>query len=102
MDRKYNVYDTIAMIRPSPSMYLGCYSLIRLRAFLDGCFFMVVTFGIDCEVPPDFRGFDDWVAQKFGWRESTAGWCGIILQECDGDDSAALDCFFELLDEYRR
>jgi hypothetical protein len=50
---------------------------------------------------PDFGGFHDWVAARFGWRESTAGWCNIIRQECGGDDRKALESIFELIDEYR-
>jgi hypothetical protein len=49
----------------------------------------------------DFHRFHDSVAAKFGWRESTAGWC-TILQESGGDDRRALEFFFELIDEYRK
>ena len=42
------------------------------------------------------------VAKRFGWYESTAGWCHIIVQECGGDECKALDRFFELVEEYRQ
>ena len=99
MERQYAIYDIIARIRPRPAMFLGDCSLVRMRAFIDGCTFMAQELGV--EQHPDFRGFHDWVARKFGWGESTAGWCNIILQECGGDDRKAMETFFELVDEYR-
>ena len=98
----FNVYDTIALIRTRPGMYLGDHSLVRLRAFLDGCFYMAERFDLGRGDGPDFGGLHDWVAKKYGWFESTAGWCDIILQECSGDESKALDQFFNLVEEYRR
>src|SRR5437764_1496231 len=98
----FNVYETIALIRQRPALYLGECSLVRLRAFLDGCLFVVQEFGIEDDTQPAFGGFHDWVARRFGWRESTAGWCNIILQQCGGDDRKALDLFFDLVEEYRR
>ena len=99
---RFDVYQTLSLIRTRPAMYLGTHSLVRLRAFLDGCFFLAGQQGIECGAQPDFGGLHDWVAKRFGWYESTAGWCSIILQECGGDDSKALDCFFELVEEYRQ
>ena len=32
--RRYNVYETITLIRSRPAMYLGECSIIRLQAFL--------------------------------------------------------------------
>ena len=99
---RFDVYETIALIRARPAMYIGSHSLIRLRAFLDGCFFLAQQHGIECGERPDFGGLHDWVAKRNGWYESTAGWCNIILQQCGGDDANALDRFFELVEEYRK
>jgi hypothetical protein len=98
---RFDVYQTISLIRARPAMYLGMHSLVRLRAFLDGCFFLACQHGIECGTRPDFGGLHDWIAKRFGWYESTAGWCNIILHECGGDDSKALDSFFEVVEEYR-
>jgi len=98
----FDVYQTITLIRSRPTMYIGSHSLIRLRAFLDGCFYMAHEYGIECCERPSFGGLHDWVAKRFGWYESTAGWCNIIVKECGGDEGKALDQFFELIDEYRR
>jgi hypothetical protein len=81
-------------------MYVGSHSLVRVHSFLYGCLFMTREYGIECCERPSFGAFHDWVAKRFGWYESTAGWCNIIVQECGGDESKALDRFFELVDEY--
>ena len=99
---RFDVYETIARMRPRPAMWIGHHSLVRLRAFLDGCFYMAHEHGIECREQPDFGGLHDWVAKRFGWYESTAGWCNIIVQECGGDEGEALDRFFDLVEEYRR
>jgi len=102
MKNHYTIYEILARIRLRPAMYLGKCSLIRLRAFVEGCTFMAQEFGVESRDHPDFGAFHDWVAQRFGWRESTAGWCNIILEECGDDDQKALESFFELVDDYRR
>lgn len=53
------------------------------------------------ETNPPFSRFNAWVAAKFDWYEPTAGWCRIILKESGGDDAAALDRFFNLVDEFQ-
>jgi hypothetical protein len=100
--KRFDVYATLARVRPRPAMYIGSHSLTRLRAFLDGCFYMAHEYAIECCEQPDFGGLHDWVAKRFGWYESTAGWCNIIVQECGGDEGKALDRFFELVEEYRQ
>ena len=102
MTKRYDVYQTIDRIRPRPTMYLGEYSLSRMEMFLGGCFYMADEYGIECCERPNFGGLHDWVALHYGWDESTAGWCNIIVQECGGDQGKALDRFFDLIEEYRR
>ena len=102
MAQQYSIYDLLTKIRVRPAMYLGEWSLIRLRAFIDGYTFLAYELGIEPRDQPDFGGFHDWVARKFGWRESTAGWTNILLQESGGDDRKGLASFFKLLDEYRQ
>jgi len=101
MARRFDVYELIERVRRCPAVYLGQNSLIRLRAFLDGCFCVAREHEIPTDERPPFGELHDWVARRFGWYESTAGWCNIILQECGGDDAKALSRFFELIDEYR-
>ena len=46
MTRSFHVYETVERMRPRPAMYLGQCARIRLRAFLEGCFFIAHEFGI--------------------------------------------------------
>jgi hypothetical protein len=98
---RFNVYDLLTLVRRRPAMYLGEASLVRMHAFLDGCLFMAHEFAIERE-GPDFGAFHEWLARRFDWPESTAGWCGILLVECGGDDRAALERFFALVEEFRQ
>ena len=100
MKRRFDVYELLAKVRLRPAMYIGTHSLVRLRAFVDGCFFMAREHELETSEQPKFDDFHDWTAKRFGWSESTAGWCEIIVQECGGDEGSALDRFFELIDEY--
>ena len=77
-------------------------SLKRLHAFLAGYESAVGEFHIkDAAVFSDLRPFSEWVAKHYGWAESTAGWCNIILKESGGDDTLAIETFFTLFDTYR-
>jgi len=102
MTRSITVYETVEQIRSRPAMYLGQCARIRLRAFLEGRCFINHEFGIPYHAQPDFGDFHDWVARRFVWRQSTAGWCNAMLEECGGDDRKALDTFFGLVEEVRR
>jgi hypothetical protein len=82
-------------------MYIGSKSILRLKSFLDGYSFAAMDFDIEERGQPEFGAFHDWVARKFGWYESTLGWPNIILQETGHDESAAVDHFYQLLDEFR-
>jgi hypothetical protein len=98
----WTLYSLLDQVRQRPAMYIGQPSLTRLHIFLEGYGFALFKHQIKIAVEsPPFDGFHDWTARRFGWRESTAGWCNIILQETGNDESAALDRFFQLLDEFR-
>lgn len=102
MATPFDLYAVIDRIRQRPGMYFGVPSLTRLRAFLDGCVFAVDECGGKIVSNPEFGELHDWVATRFGWRESTAGWCNILLAGCGNDEAKALALFFDLIDEYRR
>ena len=82
-------------------MYIGDYSFIKFKSFLEGCEYMVYAFGIECSDTPSFHGLHLWVARRFLGHESAMGFGRIILAECGGDDKKALDMFFNLLDAYK-
>ena len=79
-----------------PEMYIGKKNVTILRAFIDG-YFYAENNSLEKE---KFEEFHDWVANYFGWFESTAGWNNIILEECNGDEEKAIDKFFEIFDKF--
>ena len=122
-EETYNIYDLLDKMHERPAMYLGSKSLIRMDAFLQGHKEAMHHRGIKDTAQPPFHGieFHDWVAVKLGYNYSEMGWCNAILFDTLGwtpktrrkwerltvrgvklaEDAAALDRFYELLDEYR-
>ena len=99
---KFDVYELIDLIRAKPGMYLGCCSLTRLRAFIDGYKFAANQCDGEVIEHPSLFDFHDWVTRRFGLKESTPGWCELILAECERNEARAFNRFIELTDEYRR
>jgi hypothetical protein len=99
--RHYSIYDMLEEMRERPAMYIGSHSIVLMRAFLDGYKFAACRNDMVEDSHPEFSEFHDWVARRFGWNESTAGWANIILQETGNDEAAALDQFYLLIDEFK-
>jgi hypothetical protein len=87
------------VIRERPAMYLGTRSISALSAYLHGFGFAEVVHGIDApsQLPMDFH---EWVAYRLHYYDSIRGWVNMILEQSP-NESAALDKFYELLDEHR-
>ncbi|HLJ87386.1 MAG TPA: hypothetical protein VKZ53_11225 [Candidatus Angelobacter sp.] len=87
------------VVRTRTALYTGKRSLSALSYFLDGWRFALQVYNIQVksDLPDDFHG---WVAYRLGFYESTGGYRAMILNRIP-DESAALDRFFELLDEHR-
>jgi hypothetical protein len=96
-----NLYKLLDKIRERPSMYLGEKRINSLRTFLDGYTFGLWEYNIHTggETPP-FGLFHKWIAKKFGWGQTSAGWNTILLNENLGDEAKALDQFFEILPDF--
>jgi hypothetical protein len=82
-------------------MFIGDKKITALRSFIDGYFYATWTNDIEVDDKIGFDDFNDWVAIQFKWKESTAGWNRIILEECNGDEKLAVDKFFELYDRFK-
>lgn len=86
-------------IRERPGLYLGAASLSALHHFLGGWSMALTRHTIadeSLDLPQDFH---DWVAYREHFRESTPGWCRMLLDRC-GSEEAALQRFFVLLEEH--
>lgn len=92
----------IDLVRDRPAMYMGDYSISKMDAYLHGYLKATDDSGVEVKsTGPPFGRFHDWVAARFDWHESTAGWCNIILKENDHNEKLALDNFFTLIEEFR-
>lgn len=90
--------ELLDVIRVRTAMYTGERTLTAVYHFLAGFGFAQHVYQIPTrQVPSDFH---DWVAYRLHYYESTSGYKRMILNRIP-DESAALDRFFELLDEYR-
>ena len=87
------------VIRERPALYMGEHSLSALWHFFNGYVTALRFYDIQTKptLPPDFH---DWVAYRLHFYESTSGYKNMILKHVP-DERAALDRFFELLDEHR-
>ncbi|ANE56093.1 hypothetical protein ACQE3E_03925 [Methylomonas sp. MED-D] len=74
-----NIYELIELISTRTAMYTGECKLSNVRSFLDGYTFAVENETTLIDFLSNFQGFHDWVAKKFGFYESTAGWQNMIL-----------------------
>src|SRR5687767_5898224 len=94
------VPDLLEKIRKRPGMYLGECSLSALYHTIAGYTLALGVHGIESDTslrPPD--DFNDWVAYRLHYKESTSGWKNMILG-VSGNEAAAFNRFFELLDQH--
>lgn len=87
-------------IRTRLGLHIGHESPTHLRAFLSGYLHGSEWHKKEYFEEEGFHGFDDWVAQKLSYKESTSGWAYMIADQ-RSDDREGIWLFFELLDEYR-
>lgn len=94
------IYELLSEIKSRPTMWLGAAAIRRLEAFLHG-FWYARHDVMPAEMPP-FELLHDWTAVRFNQGESTAGWCNMLMHECQGNEAAALQLFFALLEEFKQ
>ncbi len=84
--------------RMRTAMYIGDNKISTLKSFIDGVEYAMDVYEIEKESP--LEGFHDWVADYYGWYESTAGWKNVILRESGESEERALKEFFSLYDKF--
>jgi hypothetical protein len=97
-----SLYDALDQIRSRVHMHFGRQSITAVYDFTLSVAFLR-RLGVLTLIPetPDFGGFHEWIAKRLGAKESTPGWCAMLLGECAGDERKALERFFEELDQFR-
>jgi hypothetical protein len=119
-DGQYSIYTVLDAVRLRPGLYIGKVSPEHLFVFLGAYQMAMQHAGLEEISEPPFDGFHDWVATRFGFFESTAGWANMIMavglglnpknilwenydaNATDETHQQALDTFFTLLDHYRQ
>ena len=91
----------IDAIRLRPAMYIGDKSLRSFQCYLHGfemaCrLHQIEDNRLGLTIPPDFH---DWVAYRTHFKESTSGWCNMIVATTNSEQEA-FDRFFELINEH--
>lgn len=93
------IYETIALIRKRPMMFIAEKSVSNLHIFLNGFeFAQDREEGVSIE-PLPFAHFTAFVSYKYQ-KPAPMGWSRIILSQTDHDEEKGLDLFFRLLDEF--
>jgi len=76
---------------------LGSKSIFKLKSFLDGYYFALLSNGIDCD--NDFwDGFQLFISNKFN-IETSQNWAQILFF-FSNDEAEAFDRFFDLLEAF--
>ncbi|HBB35666.1 MAG TPA: hypothetical protein DDZ80_10130 [Cyanobacteria bacterium UBA8803] len=94
------LFDLLKKIQNKPALYLGNASITNLRMFILGYRFARAELDITItESESDFyNNFQPWLQNRLSIRTVNA-WDKIILLTCI-NEKAALDYFFQLLDEF--
>ena len=70
-------YKLLKKMEARPAMWTGELSLKSIRTFLDGYWYALNEHQlVETEIELNFH---DWIANKLGFYESTAGWQNMIL-----------------------
>jgi hypothetical protein len=99
MNNEARQNDLLERIRDRPPLFLGEHTITGLLHFLHGYQQAIYEHGI--EAPPLLpRDFNDWAIYRLRFGIRTLSFREMILSQVP-DEKAALDRFWELLDEYR-
>lgn len=90
-------YSLLKKIEQRPAMWTGENSLRSISNYITGYIHALLDHGIIRE-PASIDPFSNWVANKLGYYESTAGWVNMILAYSVGHNPKEInwDEFIEL------
>jgi hypothetical protein len=112
-------YKILRLIERRPAMFVGENTLKAIHLYISGYYHALLDEGIVTAAHTD-EPFFDWIADKLGYYESTAGWVNMIVAESMGFDSKdisweevldtsiskeqhsiSINRFYELLEEFK-
>lgn len=113
-------YKLLKQIERRPAMYVGQNTLRAIFIYTSGYYHALIDKGFVTAAHTD-DPFFDWIADKLGYYESTAGWVNMIVAESMGFDSKninweevfetpttneqhsiSINRFYELMEEYKK
>jgi hypothetical protein len=111
-------YKILKQMETRPAMWVGENTLKAIYLYISGYYHALLDEGVVTAAHTD-EPFFDWVAEKLGYYESTAGWVNMIVAESMGFDSKdisweevfetpiskeqhsiSINRFYELLEEF--
>lgn len=95
-----SLYELINLIRKRPAMFVGAISITALQNFINGYTYACYVKDIEEDERPPWGDFHEFVRARTGFYESTSGWCNMILDVSDRDETKALAMFFTLFDNF--
>lgn len=97
-------FDVLEIIEKKPGLFLGNPTTSNLKSYIYGFLSAMDVFGITFTSDPEF--FDEFSTylyrELFETYQTTEGWDILLLRECDGDEDAALELFFEYLKRFKQ
>ena len=96
-----SIYDMLEAIRKKPGMCIGEPSIARLDSFICGYGAGLGRSGFALRDTRNFHRFNDWIARRLNFADSTSGWSRMIRHK-SRSDADAFEQFFVLLDEFKK
>ncbi len=95
-------YDMLDAIGRRPAMYIDpSQSITALYNFIGGYLSGAGWKKVVSNTDPSYGEFNNWVAMKLNFYESTKGWRRMLLERENDDEEKAFKRFFVLLEEFR-
>ncbi len=99
---KSDFYEMLDAISSRPAMYISpSRSITALYNYLHGYMDGTNRTQIVRNTEPSWAEFNNWVAMKLNFFESTKGWRQMLLERENGDEERAFKRFFVLLKQFR-
>lgn len=96
----WNIYNLIDKIKERPLMYIWDKKLTSLSIYIAGYQWCLAEKEIKEEEMSNLNMFHDWIANEYGYSESTSWWLSMILENSKNEEDA-LNKFFILMEKFQ-
>jgi hypothetical protein len=95
-----SLYGFIRQIRKRPALFCGDESITAVQHVINGYIYACQVHDVEAEQTQHWGGFHEFVRARTGFRESTSGWCNMLLSVNGQDEAKALAAFFVMFEEF--